>query len=75
MKYDEKYYKELEHVLSPDEVSTLFNIPKSTVYRWCADGKLIAEIMGGSRGWIISKSHVEAILGKIKDTSYLGKRE
>jgi excisionase family DNA binding protein len=43
----------------PDEVADYFDIPKSTLYQWIAEGKVDALKIAGQRVLRISKDEVE----------------
>jgi excisionase family DNA binding protein len=50
-------FKALPEVLTADEVASYLRVSKTTICRWCKDGKLRAFRIG--RGWRVQRSDLE----------------
>lgn len=50
--------KALPEVLTADEVASYLRVSKTTICRWCKDGKLRAFRIG--RGWRVQRTDLEA---------------
>jgi len=55
----------MDEILTVREVAEYFKLSRTTVWRWCNDGKLPAFKVG--RGWRIHRSEVEKITGQRSD--------
>lgn len=52
----------MNEILTVQEVADYLRLSRTTVWRWCNEGKLPAFKVG--RGWRVSRSEVEKIIGK-----------
>jgi len=52
----------MDEILTVQEVADYLKVSRTTVWRWCSDGKLTAFKVG--RGWRIHRSKVEEIVGE-----------
>lgn len=51
----------MDELLTIQEVADYLKVSRSTVWRWCNQGKLLAYKAG--RGWRVRRSDVEKMLG------------
>jgi excisionase family DNA binding protein len=57
----------MDEILTVREVAEYLKLSRTTVWRWCSQGKLQAFKVG--RGWRIHRSEVERIVGRnLKET-------
>lgn len=52
----------MDEILTVPEVAQYLKVSRSTVWRWCNQGKLFAFKAG--RGWRVHRSEVEKIVGQ-----------
>ena len=52
----------MDEILTVREVAEYFKLSRTTIWRWCNEGKLQAFKVG--RGWRIHRSEVERIVGQ-----------
>lgn len=52
----------MDHILTVPEIAQYLKVSRTTVWRWCNEGKLPAFKVG--RGWRIHRSEVERIVGR-----------
>lgn len=50
-----EYPQAFTDILSVKEFHKMYKTPKSTIYRWCNEGFIMATKLAGSRGWIICR--------------------
>lgn len=56
----------MDKILTVPEIAQYLKVSRTTVWRWCNEGKLPAFKVG--RGWRIHRSEVEKIVGRdLKD--------
>jgi len=51
----------MDKILTVPEVARYLKVSRTTVWRWCSEGKLPAFKVG--RGWRIHRSEIEKIVG------------
>jgi len=52
----------MDEILTVREVAEYFKLSRTTIWRWCNEGKLQAFKVG--RGWRIHRSEIEKITGQ-----------
>ena len=52
----------MDEILTVQEVANYFKVSRSTVWRWCNQGRMTAFKVG--LGWRVHRSEVEKIIGK-----------
>lgn len=52
----------MDEILTVKEVANYFKLSRTTIWRWCNEGKLPAFKLG--RNWRIHRSEIEKITGK-----------
>jgi len=52
----------MDEILTVREVAAYLKLSRTTIWRWCHDGRLRAFKVG--RGWRIHRSEVERIVGQ-----------
>jgi excisionase family DNA binding protein len=60
-----KEQQELPDILTADEVAAYLRVSRTTVCRWCSDGKLPAFRIG--RGWRITRDDFEQHIKRSRD--------
>lgn len=56
----------MDEILTVPEVAKYLKVSRTTVWRWCNDGKLFAFKVG--KNWRIHRSELEKIVGRRLDT-------
>jgi len=52
----------MDEILTVQEVAAYLKLSRTTVWRWCSEGKLQAFKVG--RGWRIHRAEVERLVGR-----------
>lgn len=52
----------MDEILTVGEVAEYLKLSRTTIWRWCSEGKLQAFKVG--RGWRIHRSEIEKIVGR-----------
>jgi len=55
----------MDEILTVPEVAKYLKVSRTTVWRWCNDGKLLAFKVG--KAWRIHRSEIEKIVGRKLD--------
>ena len=55
----------MDEILTVPEVAKYLKVSRTTVWRWCNDGKLLAFKVG--KNWRIHRSEIEKIVGRKLD--------